>query len=177
MSDDLSATMEDYLEAILGLVEENAVARVTDVAERLDVSKPRVTVAVKRLAREGFVRHEAYGHIELTSGGARAARQVHERHRLLEHFFRHVLGLDPEQAGEDACLAEHCLSPETVERLTRFVRFVDRCPRTGAQWLRRFRCRCGGGRARMEQPACRAACLEECAREVGSARSGACPGQ
>lgn len=155
--------MEDYLEAVLALEAEHDVVRVTDIADELEVAKPTVSSALKKLSRSGHVEHAAYGHVQLTPEGRAAARSVTRRHRLLRRFFDSVLGVDPETAAEDACRAEHHISRTTLERLTWFIEFMDRCPRTQREWLEHFHCFCDGGRD-SEQAAelCAARCVEEC---------------
>jgi DNA-binding MarR family transcriptional regulator len=79
-SEMLSASLEDYLEAILLLERESRVARVSEIAEQLHVSRPSVTGALKNLAGRGLVSHERYGHATLTEEGERIALEVERRH-------------------------------------------------------------------------------------------------
>ncbi len=138
MAAELSPRMEDYLEAVLVLQKAKPVARVGEIAEALGVRKPTVTAALKTLAEGGFVEHESYGYIQLTPKGRRAARAVSRRHELLTRFFAQVLGVPVEVAEDDACHVEHYISRDTLERLTRFVEFVEKCPRSGPVWLANF---------------------------------------
>lgn len=125
----LSASLEDYLEALLVLVRERGVARVRDIAERVGVSMPSVNTALKRLAEQGLVNHEPYEFIELTEAGVKAAERVDRRHRTLRRFLAQVLCLPEAVAEADACKMEHGLHPETVAQLQRFLEFMD--ARTG----------------------------------------------
>jgi DtxR family Mn-dependent transcriptional regulator len=158
--------MEDYLEAILALQSDGEVARVTDLAERLEVSKPSVSAALKTLAGGGFLEHRRYGYIRLTEEGRRAARLVKNRHKLLRTFLQDILGVDPEQAAEDACGLEHHISRQTREQLARFVEFVQTCPRTGDGWLKHFRCFCDSSSGVSAAPGCDPSCMDICVREV-----------
>jgi len=132
-----SSSLEDYLEAILGLSESATPAvRVTDLSERLAVSKPSVSIAVKKLADAGLVSHEPYGDIRLTPAGRERAEDVASRHDLMYRFLRNILGVSGETAERDACRLEHGLSPETVRCLARFVESlgaaaVDTCENLG----------------------------------------------
>jgi len=120
-----SSSLEDYLEAILILGRESgASVRITDLSERLGVSKPSVSVAVRRLAKSGFVSHERYGDVRLTRAGRKRAKEVASRHELLHRFLADVLGVEEETAQADACRLEHDLSEETVRRLAAFVEFL-----------------------------------------------------
>lgn len=164
--------MEDYLEAVLALRAERDVVRVTDLADELGVAKPTVSAALKKLVEAGYVEHATYGHVKLTDRGRDYARNVLRRHRLLRRFFADILGVDPETAADDACRAEHHVSRLTLERLTRFIEFIDRCPRTQNEWLEHFHCFCTGGRAEgADGEACALDCVAGC-REALAAPPG-----
>ena len=113
---------EDYLEAVLALSQEHEKVRTTDVALRLGVSKPSVNRAMKVLASEGYVNQETYGDIHLTEKGRLKASQVYFRHKTLTSFLKDVQGVDAVIAEQDACLIEHDISSETMEKLASFLR-------------------------------------------------------
>ncbi|NLK06955.1 MAG: metal-dependent transcriptional regulator [Spirochaetales bacterium] len=113
---------EDYLEAVLALSEEHEKVRATDVALRLGVSKPSVNRAMKVLSQDGYIRQETYGDIHLTEKGKLKASQIYFRHKTLTSFLQEVLGVDPVIAEQDACLIEHDISSETMEKLASFLR-------------------------------------------------------
>jgi DtxR family transcriptional regulator, Mn-dependent transcriptional regulator len=117
----LGQSGEDYLEAVLVLGQEKRTVRVKDVAERLGVSRPSVVAALAKLERQGLVRHERYGAVELTESGLTLAASVDERHKLLFSFLHETLGLPAGKASEEACALEHALSVETTARLLRLV--------------------------------------------------------
>ena len=122
----LSANMEDYLEAIYKLAEETGVSRVSSIAEALGVKRPSVSKALKRLQREGLVSHTPYGGAAVTLRGKQVAQAQVRSHRALTRFLEQVLALSPELAEHDACLMEHAISHETVERLVCFIDFLER---------------------------------------------------
>lgn len=122
----LSANMEDYLEAIYTLAEETGVSRVSSIAETLGVKRPSVSKALKRLQREGLVTHTPYGGAAVTVRGKQVAQAQVRSHRALTRFLEQVLALSPQLAQHDACLMEHAISHETVERLVRFIDFLER---------------------------------------------------
>lgn len=115
---------EDYLEALLMLVEETGSENVhtTDVARHLGVSKPSVSRAMGILRDEGYVNQETYGVITLSEKGRAKASQVLSRHQILLRFFHEVLGVEQKIAEHDACLIEHDISSESMESLASFVR-------------------------------------------------------
>lgn len=121
MSSDLSSSIEDYLEAILALSEDDAAVRVTDIAGRLNIAKSSVAAAISILKEKGFVRQRRYGKVYLTDEGIARAQEVKRKHRLLRTFLTDVLGVAEEIAEKDACLMEHVVSSETMERLIAFL--------------------------------------------------------
>jgi DtxR family Mn-dependent transcriptional regulator len=125
---DLSASLEDYLEAIFILVQERRVARVKDIAERLGVQMPSVTGALRSLAKKGLVDHDPYSYITLTPKGERIARDLVRRHTVLTDFLTDFLGLDQGTAERNACEMEHAIEPIVLDRL---VEFVERKGRPG----------------------------------------------
>lgn len=131
----MTASQEDYLEAILQLSEENRVARSKEIAERLNVTKASVTGALRQLKANGLVNHDPYSYITLTEEGERIARDVTRRHEILADFLLRVLGLDEKAADENACRIEHAIDQEVLDRLIDFVAFVDSQDPDIKQWL------------------------------------------
>ena len=103
---------EDYLEQILVLLEEKGYARSTDIAESLGVTKPSVSVAMKKLRENGYISMEKGGLISLTDKGYPIARRIYDRHLTLTKFFV-SLGVDEAIARKDACKIEHDISEES----------------------------------------------------------------
>ena len=103
---------EDYLEQILILLETKGYARSIDIAEALGVTKPSVSVAMKKLRENGYISMEKSGLISLTDKGYPIARRIYDRHLTLTKFFM-SLGVDEKIAREDACKIEHDISDES----------------------------------------------------------------
>jgi len=133
-----TASMEDYLEAIAKLGEGRKAVRVKQLSEMLRVKMPSVTSALKKLSEQELVEHEKYGHIKLTPEGDKVARDVIYRHEALTRFFAQALDISQETAEEDACRIEHVISPLSMERLTKFVEFIEACPPGGANFTSRY---------------------------------------
>lgn len=131
----MTASQEDYLEAILQLSEENRVARSKEIAERLNVSKASVTGALRQLKASGLVNHDPYSYITLTESGERIARDVIRRHEILADFLFRVLGLDQKAADENACRIEHAIDQDVLERLVSFLAYVDSQDPDIKQWM------------------------------------------
>ncbi len=135
---ELSAIMEDYLESILKLDREKKHVRVKDIAARMHVKMPTVTSMLENLKGKNLVNHEKYEYVALTRKGRKIAKDVYNRHTVLKKFLTDILIIEPATAEEDACKMEHTVSPVTMEKLVKFVEFIETCPRSGSDWLRRF---------------------------------------
>lgn len=107
---------EDYLEAILVLEERLGKVRSVDVANELGVSKPSVSVAMKKLRENGYLYDRPSGALLLTDKGRQAAEEIYDRHKLLTRWFESI-GVSAEVAEEDACRIEHYISDETFARI------------------------------------------------------------
>lgn len=107
---------EDYLETILMLKERLGMVRSIDIVNELNVSKPSVSVAMKKLRENGYIHMDEDGFITLEASGLEVANRMYDRHRLLTQFFVR-LGVPEEIAAEDACKIEHDLSEETFEKI------------------------------------------------------------
>ena len=112
---------EDYLEQILVLLEEKGYARSTDIAESLGVTKPSVSVAMKKLRENGYIVMDAENYITLTDQGMEIAERIYTRHKALTKFLVQI-GVDEKIAREDACKIEHDLSNETFQALLKQIK-------------------------------------------------------
>ncbi len=109
---------EDYLEKILMLLEQKGYVRSVDIAAGLNVSKPSVSVAMKKLRENGYIHMGADNLISLTDKGYAIARKIYDRHQKLTRYLVQ-LGVPEETAREDACKIEHDLSQESFDAICR----------------------------------------------------------
>ena len=114
---------EDYLEAMLMMKEKHGYIRSIDVAAHLNVTKPSVSYATKRLRESGYITMDKDGLITLTDKGMAVAPRNLVRHKSLTKFLM-MLGVDKETAETDACKLEHDLSEESFEAICDHVRQV-----------------------------------------------------
>lgn len=112
---------EDYLETILRLREEKGQVRSIDVAGALSVSKPSVSVAMKKLRDSGHIEMDDSGLLTLTAEGEAVAQRIYERHRVIAKMLM-GLGVEPETAAREACKIEHDISADTFEKIKRHIR-------------------------------------------------------
>ena len=116
-----TASLEDYLEAIYLISLEGRRVRVTDLAGRLRVKKASVSEALIRLSKRGLIKHKRYGMVTLTAKGKLIAEKIYRRHRIFRRFLEEVLGVDGKTAERDACLIEHAVSRQTLEKIEKFM--------------------------------------------------------
>ncbi|GBC61026.1 DtxR family transcriptional regulator [Desulfonema ishimotonii] len=136
--EELSASMEDYLQAIYHIQAEKQAARAKDIAMRLKVNNSSVTGALRALSKKGYINYAPYDVITLTEKGDIHAKDVVRRHEALRKFFTKVLYVDDAEAETTACKMEHEISRTVLDRMIRFVNFIQVCPRGGEEWIRGF---------------------------------------
>ncbi len=167
---DLSASMEDYLEAIYHILSEKQAVRAKDIAKRLNVNNSSVTGALRSLAEKELVNYAPYDVITLTEKGNGLAGEIARKHEALQDFFINVLSIDKTEAVEAACKMEHALSPTILERLIRFMEFVESCPRGGEKWISHFEDNCnyihGYGGPYLNCETCIGDCLDDFQRMI-----------
>lgn len=122
----LSASLEDYLEAIYLLSQKGKVARSKDIAQMLNVARPSVTGALRTLTNKNLIHYKPYGFISLTEKGHRLAVQVVQRHDALKTFLVDILGVDAQTAQQTACLAEHAFRGQVICRLKAYLEFLSK---------------------------------------------------
>jgi len=122
----LSPSLEDYLEEIYRFDKELGFVRTTDIAEKLKVSLPSVTKAVKRLNKKGYLNHEPYKNIELTNKGEKLGKFLVKRNKTLQEFVE-IIGSNCNKT-EEAEAMEHYLSKDTVSAITSLVEFLKKKP-------------------------------------------------
>ena len=116
----MTQSLEDYLETVYLIILDGRVAQVRDIAHALGVKMPSVVKAIRELMRLELAVHEPYGGVDLTAKGRRVAKSILGRHTLLREFLV-KLGVGEKMANRDACLMEHIVSAETLERISIFT--------------------------------------------------------
>ena len=155
-----------HLVAIAELRQDHGYARVSDVAQLLEITRGSVSVTLKGLKQRGLVVEDARRHLGLSAEGGRIAQGVMAKKQVLQRFFIQVLGVDESQADIDTCKIEHLVSGETALRASRFLRFAaiadDAAGALGA--FARFEEGCS--KVPGECPSCDDRCLEDDLIEV-----------
>ena len=103
---------ENYLETILMLSQSEKPVRSIDIVNKLDFTKPSVSVAMKNLRASGHIIVDSDGYITLTDSGRQIAQSMYDRHTIISDWLI-FLGVDRETAVSDACKMEHGMSEQS----------------------------------------------------------------
>ncbi|UOQ42545.1 transcriptional regulator MntR [Halobacillus salinarum] len=117
-------SMEDYIEQIYILIEDKGYARVSDIAENLQVHPSSVTKMVQKLDRDQYLNYEKYRGLILTPKGKKVGKRLVYRHELLEQFLE-IIGVDSDNIYEDVEGIEHHLSWNSIDRIGDLVQYFD----------------------------------------------------
>lgn len=117
----LTGSQEEYLKTIYLLDKNNKKVRVTDIADKLKITKPSVNKGINTLKEMGLVNYKAYGSISLTEEGENLAVGVIKRQDILEMFLVDVLEMDKKQAIEEAKAMKHAMSENTALKLDKYI--------------------------------------------------------
>lgn len=139
MKQELSPTLEDYLETIYRIEREKRVARPRDICRAQNVAASTVTAALQSLAEKGLINYEPYELITLTDQGRKRGKDLATRHRIIKDFLENVLDLGAEGADATACRLEHLIDREALERFICFLAYMRSHSQEGAKWLESFR--------------------------------------
>ncbi len=123
-----SEVVSRYLEAIYYMWAEKEPLRSARLADWLGVSRPTVTVGLRRMTRDGLVKMNSRKEIELTARGRREAESIVRRHRIMERWLTDGLGLDWVTADAEAARLEHAVSEVVERRLYEVLGRPATCP-------------------------------------------------
>lgn len=121
----LTPSLEDYMEAILELEQKNRVARVKEIAEKLNVQMPSVTGALKNLKKKGLINYEKNSFISLTDEGMKIADSILQRHTILTEFLKNTILMPEDEAQDLACKLEHHIPPAVAKRMDKLGKYVQ----------------------------------------------------
>ena len=98
----ISKSSEEYLKTMYILKQQNGNVRVTDIAQKMNCTKPSVNKAIYNLKNEGLLNYESYGTIELTDSGENLAKKILEAQDIVYVFLKDVLNLEEDDAKKEA---------------------------------------------------------------------------
>jgi DtxR family Mn-dependent transcriptional regulator len=132
MKDSIHVSKENYLKAILEAEAEGREVIPALLAHWLEVSAPAVTMALKRLKRDGFVEVGGDGIVRLTAEGRETAYHTALRHHLIERMLSEIFGMEWYEIHEEAERLEHAVSPEFEAKLREKLGEGGACPHGNA---------------------------------------------
>jgi DtxR family Mn-dependent transcriptional regulator len=124
----ITVSKEDYLKAILEAESEGEAVISATLAHWLSVSPPAVTMALRRLKKDGLVRVHSDGHVALTASGRKIARKLTLRHHLIERMLSEMFGLEWYKVHDEAERLEHAVSPDFEAKLLARLGRGGACP-------------------------------------------------
>ncbi len=131
-----TSAREDFLEALCMISRRtHGFPSVGDLSAHFSLSHAEVRDRLVDLERQGDILMHPGDRIELSSQGSQLGCRVMRKHQVLENFFSNILGMDPGTASDEACILEHDISDEAVERLDRYLTR----PRGRGYWRRSCR--------------------------------------
>ena len=113
----LTGVQEEYLKTIYTLQRTEKTVRVTDIAKKLNKTKPTVNYAINNLKAEGLLNYEAYGEITLTHKGEQEAQKILEAYDIMYLFLKEIIGLDDKKAEQEATKVKATLEDETLNKI------------------------------------------------------------
>ena len=127
MNDNLSQSLEDYLEIIYNEINKNNAVKAIDISRQLNVSRASVTEALNKLAEKGYINYAKYGSVEITKKGIDKAKEIVLRHNELTSFFINM-GIEAKEAEITACKIEHVISKEISDKILVFNKYCKDNP-------------------------------------------------
>ena len=131
----ITASLEDYLEAIYQIIEEKKGVKAVEVSRRLGVGRSSVTEALKALASKNLVNYGRYDVISLTALGEKIAQKVILKHQVLHTFLTDILCIPSDEAHENACRIEHVISESVLKRFIKFIQFNQNVYKNNKQYM------------------------------------------
>ena len=120
----ISKSLEEYLKTMYVLKKQNGNIRVTDIAKKMNCTKPSVNKAINNLKENGLLNYEIYGTIELTEEGENLAKKVLEAYDIVYLFLKDVLNLETKEAEKEAEKIKSTATDETINKLAKYVHKV-----------------------------------------------------
>ena len=120
----ISKSLEEYIKTMYILKKQSGNIRVTDIANKMNCTKPSVNKAIYNLKDNGLLNYESYGTIELTEEGENLAKKILEAYDIVYVFLKDVLNLDEEDAKKEAEKITLTMTDDTINKLAKYVHEV-----------------------------------------------------
>jgi DtxR family transcriptional regulator, Mn-dependent transcriptional regulator len=124
----ITISKENYLKTIAEAGSEGEVVKAVTLTRWLHVSAPAVTMAIKRLKRDGLIEVGEEGQLSLTAPGREIASRLLNRHHLIERMLTEVFGLEWYKVHDEAEQLEHAVSTDFEQKLVEKLGRGGVCP-------------------------------------------------
>ena len=139
----MSKSSEEYLKTMYILKQQNGNVRVTDIAQKMNCTKPSVNKAIYNLKDEGLLNYESYGTIELTDSGENLAKKILEAYDIVYVFLKDVLNLEEDDAKKEAERIKLAITDKTINKLAKYVHKVLGLSNLDCDYdINKEKCRC-----------------------------------
>jgi DtxR family Mn-dependent transcriptional regulator len=129
-------TTEEYVEIIFVLQNRNGSAKTGEISSEMAIRPSSVTEMLQKLQEEGFILYEPYKGAQLTDAGKKLAQELMKKHKIIADFLE-IIGVQRDLAEADACQIEHHVTRKTLQRLGKFVEFINDAPHE-PKWIEHF---------------------------------------
>lgn len=120
----LTKSSEEYLKIMYILKRQNGYIRVTDIANKMNCTKPSVNKALNNLSENKMIIYRSYSPIELTKEGENLAKKILEAYDIVYLFLKDVLGMEKGLAIKEAEKIKQVISDDTINKLAKYVHSV-----------------------------------------------------
>src|SRR5437588_1623425 len=124
----MTVSKEDYVKAMLEAEAEGQAVISATLTTWLTVSAPAVSMAIRRLRRDGLVRVQRDGRLRLSPAGLQIALRTTLRHHLIERMLAEIFGMEWYRVHDEAERLEHAVSPDFEARLLQKLGRGGKCP-------------------------------------------------
>lgn len=124
----LSSSLEDYLECVYNRINLNGSVKAIEISKDLNVSRASVTEALNKLAQKEYINYGRYEMISITDLGIAKAKEIINKHNVLQSFFEDILGIDKQEATETACRIEHIITENILAKLSELTSYCNDNP-------------------------------------------------
>lgn len=133
----MTDSLEEYLYAIYVLSRGKDAVRLTDIANKMEVTKASTNNALNLLKEQGLINYEKYKNITLTISGKTRAKYIERRHELFRIFLKDIIKTDNHVVEEETEKLAHCISCHTAAKLEMFIeQYMEKTTKgDGPFWL------------------------------------------
>ena len=117
----ISNATQEYLKVIYVMKKQNNEIRVTDIADKMNCSKPSVTKQLNILKSKGLINYETYGKIDITRYGESEAKKILAADDLVYILLKNIIGVPDEIAKKDSSLVKGVISNETLTSISNYI--------------------------------------------------------